>query len=139
MATPHAHTLATHLINQTLSSIATLESLSVISASDAQLIRSKLPPPNGPFPSLHAAQQNQSGSFGQMNVSGGAASSPYGGQQPQQYPSPPSHQMQPHSSGSVVPALPPRGKPESRARALWDYSGTVCWFGCRMISKKEGD
>lgn len=77
-----ASTLATLLINQTLETISTLESLSVISPQDAALIRSKLNP-SGPFPSLTV----QSSTYG-------------------------------------PPTLPPRiSKPESRARALWDYNG----------------
>ena len=108
---PPAESLASHLVHQTLSSIALLESLSLVSPPDAQIIRSKLPSPNGPFPSLalapHPSQDISTPFHG--SDAGGAPSGSYG-QQPS------------------VPTLPPRGRshgPEVRARASWDYNGTV--------------
>ncbi|CAD6575714.1 MAG: hypothetical protein TREMPRED_001477 [Tremellales sp. Tagirdzhanova-0007] len=108
--------LAAHLINQTLSSVALLESLSLINPNDAQIIRSKLPSPSGPFPS-HASppQPELSNAFNSLNVSGGGV--------------PPHGRLSPYGSDSgSIPSLPPRGKtsqsPETRARALWDYHGT---------------
>jgi hypothetical protein len=47
-----SHLLASHLINQIRSSLSVLEQLNVLQAIDADAIRTKLPPPNGPFPAL---------------------------------------------------------------------------------------
>ena len=113
MSTPEqTQALVTHLLNQTLSTISTLESLRVISQADAHAIRAKLPSPTGPFPSFdrgtspapaHGTQ------FGGLNVPGG-----------------PSAPVPPYTSQpSAPPALPPRAPVEQRARALWDYGGTV--------------
>jgi hypothetical protein len=114
-----AQALATHLINQTLSSLSVLETLNIISRDDASQIRSKLPNPYGPFPSLETASSPSiNTSFSQLAV--GPASPP-----PQQSSS--QVQMPPmHNQMAVVPALPARtGPQETRARALWDYAGTV--------------
>ncbi|ORY32857.1 SH3 domain-containing protein [Naematelia encephala] len=122
MSNTNAQTLATHLLNQTLASISLLESLSIISATDAHTIRSKLPPPTGPFPSLDPPQQSTqqqppqqdlSTSFGNLAVVPGP-SSPYD-----------SRQALPPSNQPPLPSLPPRSRPnqESRAKALWDYRG----------------
>ena len=53
-----ASSLASHLINQIRSNLSLLEQLSVIQPQDADQIRTKLPPPNGPFPSLDAGGAN---------------------------------------------------------------------------------
>ncbi|WVQ80839.1 hypothetical protein IAT38_002946 [Cryptococcus sp. DSM 104549] len=120
---------ASHLINQTLSSIALLESLSVINSSDASLIRQKLPSPTGPFPSLNTAP-SPSSSFANLSIT-----------QNQGQPSPswtvqhardesvhsPVSVNQPSGPSPGGPALPPRARPgqgEQRAKALWDFSGT---------------
>lgn len=47
--------LATHLINQIRASLSVLEQLDIIQAPDADAIRTRLPPPNGPFPSINQA------------------------------------------------------------------------------------
>lgn len=121
MASP-VQSLATHLINQTLNSIALLESLALISAPDAHLIRSKLPLASGPFSNLNpplalpAQQHDLSPSFGGMTV---GPSNSYDQQirNSQQLPV-----TSPH------PALPQRSRPAPsgvRAKVLWDYSGSV--------------
>ena len=114
---PPTHTLASHLVNQTLASISVLETLSLINPADAQLIKSKLPPANGPFPSL-ATQSDMSTSFANLNVSP-SPSSPYD-QKGQPY----------QQQNQAPPTLPARSRPvtEVRAKALWDYHGAV---GCR--------
>lgn len=121
MSGPPAQALATHLINQTLSSLSILETLEIVSRDDAAQIRSKLPNPYGPFHSLNRAQSPQiTQSFGQLAV--GPASPP-----PHQTAPPPMIQSPSavHQS-AVIPSLPPRAPMrEVRARALWDYSGTV--------------
>jgi len=110
--TPPAEALAAHLINQTVHSVSILESLNLISPADARTIRAKLLSSAGPFPSLALPTQPESdisSSFGSLNVAGGS-SSLFGAQ-------------------SSVPSLPPRGRlsgSETKARALWDYHGTVC-------------
>ncbi|WVQ72370.1 hypothetical protein IAR50_001922 [Cryptococcus sp. DSM 104548] len=115
-----AHAFASHLINQTLSSIALLESLSIINPSDASLIRQKLPSPTGPFPSL--APLSPSASFANLSIT----------QSPSSWAV--QHRDEPQQPQSVVstpgpaPTLPPRQRPghppEQRAKALWDFSGT---------------
>jgi hypothetical protein len=97
-----SHLLATHTINQIRASLSVLEQLSVLSAPDADAIRTKLPLPNGPFPALSATAFNQvsTTSFNQVTTPG--------------FTSP--------------PALPQRLQPppqESRGKALWDYTGNV--------------
>lgn len=116
-----AQALATHLINQTLSSLSVLETLDVLSREDAALIRSKLPNPYGPFPSLQPSLNPQiTTSFGQLSV--GPASPPPPHISPQHTIQSPS----PNPQSAMVPSLPARAPlRESRARALWDYNGTV--------------
>ena len=125
MSGPPAQALATHLINQTLSSLSVLETLDIITRDDAAQIRSKLPNPYGPFPSLNSSSQ-ASQSFSQLSL--GPASPPPVHILPQ--PTVQSPVTAPtNSQSALVPSLPPRGPPrESRARALWDYSGTVSTF-----------
>ncbi|KAK1924104.1 SH3 domain-containing protein [Papiliotrema laurentii] len=122
-----AQTLATHLLNQTLSSIAILETLNVINASDAHLIRSKLPSPTGPFPSLAAplpapAPQDLAQSFGGLSVNPTNAYAQNQPTSPQQHYQSPTHSFQPPPA-PAPPSLPPRARSEQRAKALWDYSG----------------
>lgn len=119
MSGPPAQALATHLINQTLSSLSVLETLNIISRDDASQIRSKLPNPYGPFPALEAVTSpSVNASFGQLSL---APASP-----PRHQPSPQPPMPPMHSQMAVVPSLPPRATPrETRARALWDYAGTV--------------
>lgn len=126
MSGPPAQALATHLINQTLSSLSVLETLNIISRDDASQIRSKLPNPYGPFPSLGSASSpSATASFSQLSM-GPASPPPH-----QPSPQPPMPPM--HNQMAVVPSLPPRApQSEVRARALWDYSGTVS----RMRSRK---
>ena len=126
-----AQTLATHLLNQTLSSIAILETLNVINASDAHLIRSKLPSPTGPFPSLTAplpapAPQDLAQSFGGLSVNPTNAYAQNQPTSPQQHYQSPTHSFQPPPA-PAPPSLPPRARSEQRAKALWDYSGAVGW------------
>jgi hypothetical protein len=117
MSGPPAQALATHLINQTLSSLSVLETLNIISRDDASQIRSRLPNPYGPFPSLEPSLHS---SFSQLSVT--PASPP----RQQMSPQPPTPQTHLQQNLSLVPSLPPRVAPrEVRARALWDYSGTV--------------
>ena len=94
-----ANALASHLLTQTASAIAILESLNVINPQDANIIRSKLPSPSGPFPSLEPAspRHDMSASFQTLSMG---------------------------TSSPSVPALPAR-RVENRAKALWDYHGTV--------------
>ncbi|ODN94170.1 hypothetical protein L198_05021 [Cryptococcus wingfieldii CBS 7118] len=119
MAAQPAQAFASHLINQTLSSIALLESLALLNPSDASLIRQKLPSPTGPFPSL--APPSPSASFANLTVAQSPSSWAV------QHRDDPS-QQQPHSVASTPgpPTLPPRQRPpaEQRAKALWDFSGT---------------
>ena len=121
MSGPPAQTLATHLINQTLSSLSVLETLEIISRDDASRIRSMLPNAYGPFPSLSQPQSPQiSQNFSQLSV--GPASPPPAQVSPQPTSQPPPT----HSHNALVPSLPARAPTrEIRARALWDYSGTV--------------
>jgi hypothetical protein len=123
MSGPPAQALATHLINQTLSSLSVLETLNIISRDDASQIRSKLPNPYGPFPSLGAASSpSATTSFGQLSL-GPASPPPH--QSSQQPPMPPMHNQM-----TVVPSIPPRApQREVRARALWDYAGAVSRAG----------
>ena len=121
MSGPPAQALATHLINQTLSSLSVLETLEIISREDAARIRTMLPNAYGPFPSLNQPQSPQiSHNFSQLSV--GPASPP-----PVQVSPQPSIQSPiGHPQNSLVPSLPARAPVrESRARALWDYSGAV--------------
>ncbi|WWC89172.1 uncharacterized protein L201_004090 [Kwoniella dendrophila CBS 6074] len=127
-----AQAFASHLINQTLSSIALLESLSIINSADASLIRQKLPSPTGPFPSL--APPSPTSSFAGLQISQTQSpqaswtirhareESVHSPPQQQQQIQPPAPQ-QPHVQ-PPAPSLPPRGRPEVRAKALWDFSGT---------------
>ncbi|WVF71327.1 hypothetical protein IAT40_006130 [Kwoniella sp. CBS 6097] len=134
-----AQAFASHLINQTLSSIALLESLSLINSSDASLIRQKLPSPTGPFPSLNPPQ-SPSSSFAGLNISQTSPSwtvrharedSVHSPVQTQQIPPPLSQQVQQppiqpqQQQQPAAPSLPPRSRPaEIRAKALWDFNGT---------------
>jgi hypothetical protein len=121
MSAPPAQTLATHLLNQTLASIALLEQLSVITPSDAHAIRSKLPSPTGPFPSVNSQNTN----VGMIDVYGQQSSRMVhvGMQEPQKSQAPP-------------PGLPPRARPGQRAQALWDYSGAVSRSSIEEIALK---
>lgn len=120
-----AQAFASHLINQTLSSIALLESLSLINSADASLIRQKLPSPTGPFPSL--SPPSPSNSFANLTIAQSSPTSSWTVQHARDDNSSnsPSNSMQPSAS---APALPPRQRSEPaerRAKALWDFSGTV--------------
>lgn len=64
MADP-AHVLTSHLINQIRASLSILEQLNVLPAGDADAIRTKLPPPNGPFPALSSKLD---AAFSQMTI-----------------------------------------------------------------------
>lgn len=66
-----ASSLASHLINQIRSNLSLLEQLSVIQPQDADQIRTKLPPPGGPFPSLDV------GGSGNMGMSSTVSLLPY--------------------------------------------------------------
>ncbi|KAK8870109.1 hypothetical protein IAR55_000679 [Kwoniella newhampshirensis] len=144
MTAQAAQAFASHLINQTLSSIALLESLSLINPVDASLIRQKLPSPTGPFPSLVApATTSPSSSFANLNINSSspswtvrhaqeeAATTAVGGSGggSQQFSQQNQAQAQPQVQVQA-PMLPPRGggsrhePPEVRAKALWDFSGT---------------
>ncbi|OCF41898.1 hypothetical protein I317_04308 [Kwoniella heveanensis CBS 569] len=133
-----AQAFASHLINQTLSSIALLESLSLINPSDASLIRQKLPSPTGPFPSLNPPQ-SPSSSFAGLNISQTSPSWTVRHARedslhsPVQQSQPPAPQVQvpiqpvqhQPSAPAPAPSLPPRNRPaEVRAKALWDFNGT---------------
>lgn len=134
MSPPPVYALASNLINQTLNSIFLLESLSLITPADAHAIRSKLPPPSGPFPSLDPPapysppppQLHQS--FSNLRVGQSAS---YSSQSPNDNAQPPTQ--------SGIPALPQRMPPqqEQRARALWDYSGTVCLMNLGKYQTKH--
>ncbi|XAO22554.1 hypothetical protein I312_101327 [Cryptococcus bacillisporus CA1280] len=119
-----AQAFASHLINQTLSSIALLESLSLINSADASLIRQKLPSPTGPFPSL--SPPSPSNSFANLTIAQSSPTSSWTVQHARDDSSAnsPSNNMQ---SSAPAPTLPPRqklGPAERRAKALWDFSGT---------------
>lgn len=120
MSGPPAQALATHLINQTLSSLSLLETLEIISRDDASRIRSMLPNAYGPFPSLNQPQSPSiSNNYSQLSV--GPTSSP-----PQVTPQPMIQPLPAHSQNALVPSIPPRAPMrEIRARALWDYNGAV--------------
>ena len=108
-STSSAQALAAHLIGQTLGSVALLESLSFITPSDARAIRSRLSLPAGPSPAAALLPQaDLTSSFGSIDVAG-VPSSSYG--QPS------------------IPSLPKRNSGFGiKARALWDYGGTVGRF-----------
>lgn len=130
---PPSQALATHLINQTLSSLSVLETLNIISRDDASQIRSRLPNPYGPFPSLEPASSIHQ-SFSQLSVT--SVSPP----RQQISPQPATPQAHTQQNMSLVPALPPRGAAkEVRARALWDYSGTVSEVKTPELTCKEPD
>ncbi|WWC62137.1 uncharacterized protein I303_104728 [Kwoniella dejecticola CBS 10117] len=126
MSQQPAQAFASHLINQTLSSIALLESLSIINPADASLIRQKLPSPTGPFPSF--APPSPSSSFAGLNISQSPTSWTVRHAREESIHSPPHQQQQvqaPPPQQAPAPSLPPRGKPaETRAKALWDFNGT---------------
>jgi hypothetical protein len=115
---PPVQTLAAHLINQTLESISLLESLALISAPDAHFIRSKLPNASGPFPNLttsDSSQQDADKAAPQfVRTPSNAAPSPIRHNQLQQHTPPQNYSPTPSGMGQPL-----------RARALWDYSGTV--------------
>ena len=148
-----ATSLASHLISQIRSNLSLLEQLSIIQPQDADQIRTKLPPPNGPFPSLDVAAGHNSGN-GAPGVSGNAVipsvsiSSPHspghtqaqgqaqaqgqGGIEQGMARMGLNHQQQQVSTPTQVqsavmapPALPSRGSVENRAKAIWDYTGNV--------------
>lgn len=139
---PPAEALASHLINQTLTSILLLEQLSLVSPQDAALIRSKLPHASGPFPSLagpaspHQRNELQS-NFGSLNLGQGSL---YANSQQQQPQHSPNAMTQYQSSGpsSMPPPLPTRHNGgEQRARALWDYNGKVGGTLCSAPPKRR--
>lgn len=146
-ATTPASTLASHLISQIRSNLSVLEQLDVIPAQDADAIRTKLPPPSGPFPSLATAAAvtspqatigglARSGSIEmgvqRLAIGGGAGGSSHSINHGQ-VTSPVKEQEKQLTQygGSGPPALPLRSGTgqgqgqESRARALWDYNGNV--------------
>nr|ODN74263.1 hypothetical protein L203_06640 [Cryptococcus depauperatus CBS 7841] len=128
MATQHpAQAFASHLINQTLSSIALLESLSVVSPADASLIRQKLPSPTGPFPSLSSS--SPSSSFANLNIVQSSPTPSWTVQHAREdtVHTSVNHGQHPPPMGQAAPALPPRqrsGLVEQRGKALWDFNGT---------------
>ncbi|WVQ67500.1 uncharacterized protein L199_005700 [Kwoniella botswanensis] len=132
MSQQPAQAFASHLINQTLSSIALLESLSIINPTDASLIRQKLPSPTGPFPSLNPPSPSPSASFAGLNISQSPTSWTVRHAREDSTHSPPQRQPQIQAAPvqqppqpAPAPLLPPRGRPaESRAKALWDFNGT---------------
>lgn len=71
--------LASHLISQIRSSLSVLEQLNVIQVPDADTIRSKLPPPNGPFPALASPAQ----AFSNMTIASPPPALPQRIQQPE--------------------------------------------------------
>ncbi|WWD15598.1 hypothetical protein CI109_100020 [Kwoniella shandongensis] len=140
MTSQPAQAFASHLINQTLSSIALLESLSILNPVDASLIRQKLPSPTGPFPSLNppaapapaptaGSSSSPSSSFSHLNLGNPASTSPSWTVRHAQEEVVPAQQPQGQGLGQA-PVLPPRGgggRPgpqEIRAKALWDFNGT---------------
>ncbi|KAL7421915.1 hypothetical protein Q5752_003687 [Cryptotrichosporon argae] len=130
MAQQPAQTLASHLIAQTLSSIALLEALQLLAPADAAEIRARLPSPYAAFPALAMVGPPGAGAVSPLPTPGASGSAldlsagmgaltvdRIGG-----YPPAPHAPQQ--SQTQAVPPLPPRSKPEVRARALWDYHGT---------------
>jgi hypothetical protein len=116
-----AQTLAAHLVSQTLSSVAVLEQLNIITADDAATIRARLPNQYATFPQLAAAP------------AAAAVASPYS---PVNNVSAMTNQLNTLAVSPTVapaarqsPGLPPRQPvpaatdTQPRARALWDYSG----------------
>ncbi|KPV73144.1 uncharacterized protein RHOBADRAFT_46249 [Rhodotorula graminis WP1] len=95
MATPSSHALTQHLLSRLEADLAFLNSQQLLSASDLDLIRSKLAP-------IHAQQ-----SLAALSVTGPSGSY---GQQQQRVPPPP----------PVRAAQPP---PRDLCRAVWDYAG----------------
>lgn len=130
-----AQAFASHLINQTLSSIALLESLSLINSAGASLIRQKLPSPTGPFPSL--SPPSPSSSFANLTIAQSSPTSSWTVQHARDDSSAnsPSNNMQ---SSAPAPVLPPRqkfGPAERRAKALWDFNGTVSFQHASRIKR----
>ncbi|GAA5940150.1 hypothetical protein JCM3775_007278 [Rhodotorula graminis] len=95
MSTPSSHALTRHLLSRLEADLAFLNSQQLLSASDLDLIRSKLAP-------IHAQQ-----SLAALSVTG--PSGGYGQQQQRVPPPPP-----------VRAAQPP---PRDLCRAVWDYAG----------------
>jgi len=130
MASPQpSQALASHLISQTLASVALMEQLQLITADDAATIRARLPNAYGTFPQLNsatapvtsptspvagnvAAMTSQMNSMNMNNTSNTVSPAIQAAAQ-RQAPSLP--QRQP------IPAVTDT---QPRARALWDYSGT---------------
>lgn len=122
MSNPQSAQLVTHLLTQTTSTLALLESLRVISADDAQVIKSRLPNAYGPFPSLEAV----------------IAPAPVPAPVQSPVPSLPPRSDKPLDVGmgqlAVTVRDPPAPPPVQlqatglvpHARALWDYRGNVC-------------
>ncbi|WVR06891.1 hypothetical protein IAU60_003927 [Kwoniella sp. DSM 27419] len=145
MAHNPAQAYTSHLINQTLSSVALLESLGIIPPTDASLIRQKLPSPTGPFPSLSPPsptsafsglsigpsqsqdQLNRSWTVQHARGDSVTVGSQQGGQGQGQSQSSYQNQLQLHQAAGppAAPSLPPRARPtEPRGEALWDFTGT---------------
>lgn len=117
--------LASHLISQTVSSVALMETLGLISTDDAAAIRSRLPSPYTPFPALAVSSPQPPATpttnyavpgYGNSGFGASTASNNFGAN-----PSPTSP-----AGARIVPSLPPRHVPDTtqRAKALWDYSGS---------------
>ncbi|KAL1409130.1 hypothetical protein Q8F55_005957 [Vanrija albida] len=125
-----AQALASHLVAQTLSSVALLENLGLVSAADAQVIRGKLPNPYATFPQLAAPEAATSPTTspapasldaGVANLSLNKASNgPATFSPPASTFSPPAAAISPPPA--AAPANPDDGK--ARGRAIWDYAGT---------------
>jgi hypothetical protein len=130
MSNPQSAQLVTHLLTQTASTLALLESLCVISAEDAQVIKSRLPNAYGPFPSLEPAAI-----AAPAPVQSPIPSLPPRGEKPPDVgmgqltvrdPPPPPMQLQGNNN-------------TPHARALWDYRGNVWPSASTSLITKEPD
>lgn len=116
-----AQALASHLVAQTLSSVALLENLGLVTAADAQVIRSKLPNPYATFPQL-AAPATTSPTSPAAGIANLSLNNNNNHNTP---PAAPVSAVSPPPAAPVAapaPFNPDDGK--ARGRAIWDYAGT---------------
>ena len=142
-STSPAQTLASHLVSQAIASVSLLESLAIISAEDAAVIRSKLPSATSTFPTLESGE-DISRRLSNLTVNSNAPSQTTTHSTPQTTSAPVRHQMvspavQPQRTVSPAQSPPlmtaqshrtslpmvPQPAVEDRAQALWDYAGVV--------------
>ncbi|WOO82593.1 Protein kinase C and casein kinase substrate in neurons 2 protein [Vanrija pseudolonga] len=118
-----AQALASHLVAQTLSSVALLENLGLVTAADAQVIRSKLPNPYATFPQLAAAATTTTSP---ASPAAASLASPLANLNLNNNNTPPIAAVSPPPAAAPVAAPPPFNPDDTKARgrAIWDYAGT---------------